>query len=216
VRNKTYLIVFLSISFLISAITAQNLFNISSKKLEAVTEKYGEKAASRVKYWDKIIETSKDKDILHKLKNVNDFFNKIKYSRDNLHWGKNDYWASPFEFLGTGAGDCEDYAIAKYFTLRQLGVPDEKLRITYVKLKQRGTKYEQAHMVLTYYHKPTSTPIVLDNVNKRLKLASKRPDLTPIYSFNANGLWQAKNKGRTSVKVGKNNLKNWKSMMSRI
>lgn len=71
-------------------------------------------------------------------------------------------------------------------------------------------------MVLTYYHKPTSTPIVLDNVNKKLKLATKRPDLRPVYSFNAGGLWQAKNKGRTSVKVGKNNLKNWKSMMSRI
>ncbi len=214
-KNK-YLLIFIAISFFISFITAENLFNISSEKLDKVSKKYGKKAVQRVQLWDKVIEKAKGQDILYQLKYVNDFFNKVKYLRDSDHWGQNDYWASPFEFLGTGAGDCEDYAIAKYFTLRQLGVPDEKLRITYVKLKQRGTKYEQAHMVLTNYHKPTSTPIVLDNVNKKLKLASKRPDLTPVYSFNANGLWQAKNKGRTSVKVGENNLKNWKSMMSRI
>jgi len=215
VKSK-YLLIIFALSFFISVITAENLFNISSKKLDAITKKYGSKAAQRVQLWDKVIEKAKNEDILYQLKYVNDFFNKVKYKRDSAHWKKNDYWASPFEFLGTGAGDCEDYAIAKYFTLRQLGVPDEKLRITYVKLKQRGTKYEQAHMVLTYYHKPTSTPIVLDNVNKKLKLATKRPDLRPVYSFNAGGLWQAKNKGRTSVKVGKNNLKNWKSMMSRI
>ena len=214
-KNR-YLIITFTISFLLPFIVAQNLFNISSEALEKVSKKYGQKAVTRVQLWDKVIEKAKDEDILHQLKYVNDFFNKIKYKRDSDHWKKNDYWASPFEFLGTGAGDCEDYAIAKYFTLRQLGVPDEKLRITYVKLKQRGTKYEQAHMVLTYYHKPTSTPIVLDNVNKRLKLATKRPDLRPVYSFNASGLWQAKNKGRTSVKVGKNNLKNWKAMMGRI
>lgn len=214
-RHK-YLLIFIVLSFFLSLITAENLFNISSEKLDKVSKKYGKKAVERVELWDKVIEKAKGQDILYQLKYVNDFFNKVKYLRDSDHWGQNDYWASPFEFLGTGAGDCEDYAIAKYFTLRQLGVPDEKLRITYVKLKQRGTKYEQAHMVLTYYHNPTSTPIVLDNVNKKLKLASKRPDLTPVYSFNASGLWQAKNKGRTSVKVGENNLKNWKSMMSRI
>lgn len=214
-RHK-YLLIFIVLSFFLSLITAENLFNISSEKLDKVSKKYGKKAVQRVQLWDKVIEKAKGQDILYQLKYVNDFFNKVKYLRDSDHWGQNDYWASPFEFLGTGAGDCEDYAIAKYFTLRQLGVPDEKLRITYVKLKQRGTKYEQAHMVLTYYHNPTSTPIVLDNVNKKLKLASKRPDLTPVYSFNASGLWQAKNKGRTSVKVGENNLKNWKSMMSRI
>lgn len=214
--KSKYLLIIFALSFFISVITAENLFNISSKKLDAITKKYGNKAAQRVQLWDKVIEKAKNEDILYQLKYVNDFFNKVKYKRDSAHWKKNDYWASPFEFLGTGAGDCEDYAIAKYFTLRQLGVSDEKLRITYVKLKQRGTKYEQAHMVLTYYHKPTSTPIVLDNVNKKLKLATKRPDLRPVYSFNAGGLWQAKNKGRTSVKVGKNNLKNWKSMMSRI
>ena len=45
-----------------------------------------------------------------------------------------DYWATPVESLRKGEADCEDYAIAKYFTLRQLGVADDKLRITYYKV----------------------------------------------------------------------------------
>ena len=212
-------IIFLSFFIILLPLTiiiASGSHNISEEKLQQIALKYGKKARKRVELWDSVIENAKDKDILHKLKDVNDFWNKVRYKRDNVVWKKNDYWAAPFEFLSVGAGDCEDYAIAKYFSLRKLSVPDSKLRITYVKLIRPGTKYEEAHMVLTYYHKPDSTPIVLDNVNKKLKLASKRKDLRPVYSFNASGLWQAKNKGQTSVRVGKNNLRNWKSMMSRI
>ncbi|RXJ81787.1 transglutaminase-like cysteine peptidase [Arcobacter sp. F2176] len=214
--RKKPIISFLLIITFISFAFSVKTFNISQEKLDKFTQKYGEKARIRVLVWDEMVENAKSKDILHKLKDVNDFFNKIRYETDQSHWNKKDYWAAPFEFMGTGAGDCEDYAIAKYFTLRKLGVPEDKLRITYVKLLQRGTKYEQAHMVLTYYHTPSSTPVVLDNVNKILKLASKRPDLKPVYSFNAQGLWEAKNKGKTSQLVGKNNLKSWKDLMSRI
>lgn len=214
--KKILFISFFIISLMFTIISAQKTYNISSKELNQIQAKYGEKAKKRALIWDKTIENAKNKDILNKLKDVNDFWNKVKYRRDSVHWKQNDYWAAPFEFLGSGAGDCEDYAIAKYFSLRKLGVPESKLRITYVKLKRTRTKYEEAHMVLTYYHKPDSTPIVLDNVNKKLKLATKRTDLRPVYSFNASGLWQAKNKGKTSVKVGKNNLKNWKKLMSRI
>ena len=214
--KKILLISFFIFSLTLTITLANKTYNISQNEVSKINSKYGEKAKKRVEIWDKIIQNAKNKDILHKLKDVNDFWNKIRYSRDKALWGKKDYWAAPFEFLGKGAGDCEDYAIAKYFSLRKLGVPENKLRITYVKLIRKRTKFEEAHMVLTYYHKPGATPIVLDNVNKRLKLATKRRDLRPIYSFNASGLWQAKNKGRTSIKVGKNNLRNWKSMLNRI
>lgn len=213
-RNSVYYL--LLIITIISSSIAVKTFNISAEKLEEFTKKYGNQAEKRVLLWDSMMEAAKSKDILNQLKDVNDFFNKVKYEIDEKHWGQDDYWAAPFEFLGTGAGDCEDYAIAKYYSLRKLGVPEEKLRITYVKLLQRGTKYEQAHMVLTYYHTSNATPVVLDNVNKTLKLANKRTDLKPIYSFNAQGLWQAKNKGKTSELVGKNNLKSWKDLMTRI
>ncbi len=198
-------------SYLFSAYTTKN---ISKENYIKIKKKYGKKAGKRVLLWDKMLEKAKGKKTVKQLKSVNDFFNKIKYMPDKKVWKKKDYWASPFEFLGVGAGDCEDYAIAKYFALRALGVPDKKLKITYVKLKQNGKSV--AHMVLNYYHKPTSTPIILDNANKSLKLATKRKDLKPIYSFNASGLWEAKNKTKSLKSKGKNKLKKWQSMMSRI
>ena len=102
----------------------------------------------------------------------------------------------------------------KYFSLIKLGIPDEKLRITYVSYKKANSKFEQAHMVLTYYHKIGVEPVVLDNIDKTLQVASKRTDLKPVYSFNASGLWQAKTKGE--ARVGNNELKSWKDLMSRF
>lgn len=214
---KIFFISIISVfTLLITYPIAKATHNISLKDLNLFVSKYGIKAEKRILIWDNLIEVNKNKKTLEKLKAVNNFFNKIPYKLDKKHWGQKDYWATPYEFMGTGAGDCEDYAIAKYFTLRKLGIPDKKLRITYVKYLKQRSKYEQAHMVLTYYHKPSSTPVVLDNINKKLKLASKRKDLKPIYSFNAQGLWKAKNKGQSSQKVGKNNLKSWKNLISRI
>ena len=161
-----------------------------------------------------MIESSKNESLLNKIKNVNDFFNQITYKTDAAHWKQKDYWATPFEFMGTGAGDCEDYAIAKYFSLIKLGIPDDKLRITYVIYKKANSRFEQAHMVLTYYHKTGAEPVILDNINRRLKKNKKRDDLKPVYSFNASGLWQAKNKGDT--RVGDNNLKSWKNLIGRF
>ena len=152
-------------------------------------------------------------DLIRKLSHTNTFINKILPQFDNKSSGIDDYWATPKEFLINGHGDCEDYAIAKYFSLVKLGVPEDKLRITYVTYRGKGN-FDQAHMVLTYYHTPTATPVVLDNIDKTLQLATNRDDLTPIYSFNALGLWQAKNKGE--AKIGDNNLKSWKDLMSRF
>ena len=195
---------------------SNTLKNISEENLIKIEKKYGERAKRRVVLWDKMLEDAKGEKRVKQLKKVNDFFNRMRYLTDNIVWKREDYWASPFEFMGVGAGDCEDYAIAKYFALRALGVPEEKLKITYVKLKQKSKKYEEAHMVLNYYHRPNSTPIVLDNINKKLKLATKRTDLKPIYSFNASGLWAAQNKTKSLKSQGANKLKKWQAMMSRI
>ena len=211
---KKLISILLFLSFTTYLFSEYSTKNISKKDLKKIQKKYGKKAKKRVLLWDKMLEKNKNKKTVKKLKSVNDFFNQLKYRSDRNVWKKDDYWASPFEFLGVGAGDCEDYAIAKYFALRALGIPDKKLKITYVKLKQNGKSI--AHMVLNYYHKPTSTPIILDNADKSLKLASKRKDLKPIYSFNASGLWEAKNKTKSLKSKGKNKLKKWQSMMSRI
>ena len=96
------------------------------------------------------------------------------------------------ELIGTNGGDCEDFALAKYFTLRELGVPDERLRLTYVRAYLPASKEMQSHMVMTYHFTPDAEPLVLDNLTNVIKLASERKDLAPTYSFNGAQLWASK------------------------
>lgn len=143
-------------------------------------------AKARIETWDQLINSSQNLAETEQLTEVNRFFNRqLRFVDDSLNWRQNDYWATPIEALVKGAGDCEDYAIAKYFTLRRLGVPSEKLRITYVK----ALTYNQAHMVLTYYNTPSAVPLVLDNLIGEIRPASQRKDLLPVYAFNAEGLY---------------------------
>jgi predicted transglutaminase-like cysteine proteinase len=149
-----------------------------------------------------------------KLELVNDFMNRTRFLNDIDHWGKEDYWATPIEFLSTDGGDCEDFSIAKYFTLRALGVSDDKLRITYVK---ELVIYNQAHMVLAYFTTPDAEPLVLDNINKTIQPASTRTDLLPVYSFNGSGLWLAKEQtGRGQQVGGSDRIGHWRDLQSRM
>ena len=148
-----------------------------------------------------------------KINKVNHFFNKsITYQDDLLLWGKKDYWASPVETIGRGKGDCEDFAIAKYFTLTSLGVDENKLRLMYV----RQLTVNQPHMVLIYFENPKDVPFVLDNFNPKVLLASKRRDLKPIYSFNAQGLWMAKAKGLGRKVKNSRGVSAWNNLIQRI
>ena len=212
---KKWFIVKISLFFILSIYSnAQKSFHVTSSLLSQVESRYGSAARQKLEAWDSMIESAKNQSILNQLQMVNDFFNKIPYKTDMAHWGKKDYWATPIEFMGTNGGDCEDYAIAKYFSLIKLGVPDSKLRITYVSYSKANSNYDQAHMVLSYYHKTGAEPVILDNINKTLQPASKRTDLKPVYSFNASGLWQSQTKGET--RAGDNNLNSWKDLMSRF
>jgi predicted transglutaminase-like cysteine proteinase len=124
-----------------------------------------------------------------RLRVVNTFFNRsVIYREDQEVWGVVDYWATPIETLSKGAGDCEDYAIGKYFSLIAAGIPSVKMRLVYVRA-QMGASI-QAHMVLAYYAQPDAEPLILDNLITDIRPASRRPDLSPVFSFNAEGLWQ--------------------------
>ena len=177
-----------------------------------IKNQYDNDALERVKDWQQLLNTSHTLPIDEKLYQVNNFFNELEFIDDIDHWGKDDYWATPVEFLATEGGDCEDFVIAKYFSLKELGVPAEKLRLMYV----TATRLRQAHMVLAYYEEPNSVPLVLDNINRRILPASRRRDLLPVYSFNGDGLWLAKEQGR-GQKVqqgGNNNL--WNDLNKRM
>jgi predicted transglutaminase-like cysteine proteinase len=115
-----------------------------------------------------------------RLQSVNAYINTVPWYEDQKHWGQVDYWATPAETIASHGGDCEDFAIAKYFLLKELGVPIERLRITYV----RSGKINLPHMVLAYYATPGGEPLILDNLDHQVRPASQRTDLVPVYSFN--------------------------------
>jgi len=198
---------------LMVVVVAPAALNFSAELISRVKVKYGEQASNRVLGWQALIKLAQNLPEEEKLKRVNDFFNQqIEFVDDDYLWGLVDYWATPLEMLAKGAGDCEDYSIAKYFTLIELGVPDSKMRITYVK----AIELNQAHMVLTYFEKPGVVPVVLDNLNSDIKLASKRRDLLPVYSFNGSGLWLAKSRGTGKKLGGSSRLNKWGGLKNRM
>ncbi|MFC3149500.1 transglutaminase-like cysteine peptidase [Litoribrevibacter euphylliae] len=159
-----------------------------------------------------LIDSVTSLDDQQKLEQVNQYFNKeIRFISDQLHWNVEDYWATPYESLSAQAGDCEDFSLAKYFTLIKAGMDPEKLRITYVK----AVKLRQAHMVLAYYPTPSSEPLVLDNLIPEIKKASKRRDLVPVYSFNASGFWLNKMSGNVRL-GGSSRVTMWTEFVQRM
>lgn len=186
-------------------------FSLISRRAQAL---YGPLGAGqqRIDAWQNLLATQKQLPELEKLKVVNLFFNRqLRYQEDIDLWHTVDYWETPIEALWKGAGDCEDYAIAKYFSLRHLGVSSDKLRITYVKALTQN----RAHMVLTYYASPDAMPLVLDSLIDAIKPASQRTDLLPVYAFNAEGVWLPGDKGNKRVSDTKR-LSRWQDVLKKM
>ncbi|OAI20442.1 sulfate adenylyltransferase [Methylomonas lenta] len=180
--------------------------------LEQIQLRFGPEARQRIETWENLIGKGADMPEMEKLKSVNDFFNQnTAFIDDSILWQKSDYWATPIEFLLKGAGDCEDYSIAKYYTLLEMGIAENKMRITYVK----SLTLNQAHMVLTYYESPQAIPFVLDNLLASIMPATERTDLLPVYSFNGSSLWLAKNKASGNPAGNSENLSLWQDLKQR-
>jgi predicted transglutaminase-like cysteine proteinase len=113
---------------------------------------------------------------------VNTLVNKTQYIEDTQNYGQSDYWATPIEFFTRG-GDCEDFAIAKYVSLRALGVPENRMRIAIVQDLQKNIP----HAVLIVY--ADEGAVVLDNQNKRVVAANAINHYKPIFSINRTAWW---------------------------
>ncbi|MGB0937076.1 MAG: transglutaminase-like cysteine peptidase [Colwellia sp.] len=209
---KTFLACFALFSCLMFANKILKQFN-EPKLLARVYDVYGSNAQKNTQQWLKLLKTSGSDSSWNQLNKVNAFFNKkLTYQNDLTLWGKKDYWATPVESLGRGRGDCEDYAIAKFFSLVALGIPEDKLRLMYV----RQLEINEPHMVLIYFEEPNAIPLVLDNYNPRIKPASQRRDLKPIYSFNGHGLWLAKAKGTGAKVKNSKGVSAWSHLIKKI
>ncbi len=187
------------------------------RMLLLASQRYGNSGATAVVAWRELLTSSAGQPELAKLRRVNEFFNRtIRFGEDNVIWGVPDYWATPLETMGRGAGDCEDFAIAKYMTLKLMGVPSAKMRLTYVKARIGGPQSAvvQAHMVLSYYQAAEDEPLILDNLITDIRPASRRTDLATVFSFNAEGLWV----GGTLPRISNpsQGLSRWQSVLVRM
>jgi predicted transglutaminase-like cysteine proteinase len=185
---------------------------------QTAQRRYGEAAAQTVDDWQLLIERSRQLPDTEKLIAINTFFNRsVSYEEDARVWRVHDYWATPLETLGRRAGDCEDFTIGKYVSLGLLGVPIDRLRLTYVRaeLGRAGSGISQAHMVLAYYATPGAEPLILDNLINDVRPASRRLDLAPVFGFNSEGLWVAGNHASLSADPTAR-LSHWRDVLRRM
>lgn len=193
---------------------AQALQFDAGRILDYARTQHGERVARRVTEWLDLMDEAAALPERERLRAINNFWNHRVMGGEDIHiWNKTDYWATPLESLAKGAGDCEDFVIAKYFSLIHAGVEPDKLRFIYVRARMGGLRSSQsiAHMVLGYYATPDSEPLVLDNLSGSIQPASRRSDLTPVFSFNAQGIYVAGAATRSVDRIG-----HWRDLMSRM
>lgn len=138
-----------------------------------------------IKGWREMIDGLRGESLDDQIKAVNDWSNAHPYIEDQVNWGKVDYWETPYEFMAIN-GDCEDYAISKYYSLRALGVSADRLRIIVLQDLNLGGII---HAVLGVYDDNDRLQI-LDNQSKRVKSALSIYHYRPVYGINESAWWE--------------------------
>ena len=216
-RAQTTLLIWAGICLISACATPKSAASLDFTRQFQAIQKFGPRGIQNYEAWRSLISVLGNRTENDKVTEVNGFFNRrIQFIDDTAVWHQDDYWATPIETLGRGAGDCEDFVIAKYMTLSMLSVPPAKFRLTYVRALQGGpaSTISQAHMVLAYYPSPAGEPLVLDNLITDIKPASLRPDLVPVFSFNNDGVWMPDNSQRPAGNVSR--LTRWMTLQERM
>lgn len=182
---------------------------VSKEDYALAQKKYGALAVKRLEAWQALIDNNQTKPERLKLSLVNDFFNLAEFIENKNQINKGGHWSTPSELLMTDAGGYEDFVVAKYFTLKALGVEEGKIYLTYV----TSTRLKKSHMVLTYFRTPKAVPLVLDSLTDRILPASDRKDLIPIYSFNGNGLVLSQQRGATG---NNDSMQEWNRLLQKL
>lgn len=188
------------------------------KLLASAVQRWGAGVTPRFNAWKNLIGSLSGAADNDRLRKVNDFVNRqTQFGEDAIIWAQPDYWATPLETLGRAAGDCEDFAIAKYFTLIEAGTAPDKLRLIYVRAKTGGDELAPtvAHMVLAYYAQPSAEPLIMDNLLPDIRPASRRPDLIPVFSFNSAGVFAGIAGGGAAAAGGTGRLSRWEDLLRR-
>ncbi len=136
----------------------------------------------RLEDWERLLDTLRQSGPERQIASINEFINAIDFVEDRVNWGKKDYWSAPAEFFANG-GDCEDYVISKYLSLRQLGFRADDLRL--VVLIDRNRRLAHAVLVVEI----DGRSLVLDNLSDRVRSWSELPHYRPLYSLNEQAVW---------------------------
>lgn len=159
-----------------------------------------------IKFLNSISSLNKEEQI----EKVNRYVNAIVPKDDAYNYKNEEYWATPYEFFSRGGGDCEDYVIAKKYTLILLGHSRKNMYFTVVKEKYIG----RDHMVLGLHVKNDNTFKVLDNLSRKVLSLNKRIDLKPIFLFNDDNFYRF-NKKHIFVKINKINIPAYNDLKKR-
>jgi predicted transglutaminase-like cysteine proteinase len=200
------------VSFLISLHSHVAAFEVSEKLLEKVREEHGTVAVTRLRNWKSMVKHSDARLDTEKLALVNEFINRAHRVNDRDSWHKTDTRADPLEFLVNHSGDGQDFAIAKLFTLHQMGVDLAKMRISYVKSNGQN----RPHTVLAYFASPTAEPLILDNIERRIKPSSARADLEPIYLFDPRDVLLVEGASRQLPEEKSNHIVKWQNLLPNL
>jgi len=176
-----YIIIFL----LFLPLFSDSYPSFSKNELMSINEKNPISYNRILDYTDYIQNCRKDSKKIQ-LNKINFYLNRLLPQYDDVINKKLDNWATPKEFLTIGYGDCEDYAIIKYYSLIKLGFDAKKLFITIVKENFRGG----AHMVLCYFKTKNQPPLVLDNLSFKILNLQERKDLTAQSFINDTGIYK--------------------------
>ena len=133
--------------------------------------------------WMKFLDSVKSKDKLYQIKAVNKHMNRVKYIGDQTNWGIKDYWATPDEFMAR-FGDCEDYAITKFMSLKRLGFDAKAMRVVAVK----DMNLRVGHAILVVFLNDKS--YILDNQIRIVVEARKIRHYKPVFSINETSWWR--------------------------
>lgn len=169
--------------------------------------------ASSAREWRSELEQLRGQPEQQQVETVNRLVNqKLHFVSDRVLWKQPDYWATPEEALARGQGDCEDFAIAKYFILRALGIPAEKLWLVYAKVRVGApdSPVKLEHMVLSYTPALHDKALILDNLLGSLYSETQRPDLIPLFRFNTQSIQIKEERYPAAL------LANWAALLARM
>jgi predicted transglutaminase-like cysteine proteinase len=172
--------------------TIDGLITVHDEMMHLAAEYSGVEGKIRLIDWLKLINSFRTKPEMEKVVVVNNFFNDVIIPLEDPIGC--DYWLSVIETIILGTGDCDDYAVAKYVSLRLMAIPSDRLIIAAMKFLTNGN----AHAALLYYPRddekpgnpyvPDNLPIMRRGFGKytvvRLHFYQRYHSIRPVFGIN--------------------------------